>query len=144
MASSFLERKAKEREEVINRQYNKTPNPKIVNNTSNQKAREKASSFLQRKADNRNQVLANNSVTSIPTGQIENSYINHLKKNSLLSSSGIYMDGLRSIAPQDSAMNNQQSEYERLSTYDVNAGKSQLEMLKSQLNASRRKLSNCS
>ena len=35
MASSFLERKAKEREEIINSQYNQTSKPKIVNNTAN-------------------------------------------------------------------------------------------------------------
>ena len=68
MASSFLERKAKEREEIINSQYNQTSKPKIVNNTANttnQAIREKASPFLQRKAAERNQVLANNPVISI-------------------------------------------------------------------------------
>lgn len=39
---------------------------------------------------------------------------------------------------KDPTVGNQQSEYERLSTYDVNAGKSQLEALKSQLKASKK------
>ncbi len=48
---------------------------------------------------------------------------NQLRKENLLSSSGIYMDGLRSVAPQDSAMSNQQSEFERLLTAVRNFGK---------------------
>ena len=111
MASSFLERKAKEREEIINSQYNQTSKPKIVNNTANttnQAIREKASPFLQRKAAERNQVLANNPVISI------------------------------SAAPRNQTIGNQQSEYERLSTYDVNVGKAKLEELRKKLESSKK------
>lgn len=142
MASSFLERKAKEREEVLRSQYGENEQTKTVDNDAivkNQTTGNRVSSFLERKANERQQILTNRYGSSAISEQEEqrNKYSDEIKKRSLLSSSEIYMDGLRSAGAKDPTVGNQQSEYERLSTYDVNAGKAKLSELRKKLESSK-------
>ena len=143
MASDFLNNLVKNpygQKKIENHKTSvKKKDDQLVNRrTSSSEANgSKSSAFLNDLVTGRRKISGEHYETSklqVPvSAKRENSYINHLKKNSLLSSSGISMDGLRSVTPQDSAMSNQQSEYERLLNLDPQKAKASIQSLRAQI-----------